>query len=302
MNTIGKMIFDFKMENEEFAHSLYARWDNFFANSAERITDEVLGKYDKRDSVIEIDCLDLDLGTIEEDAFNEHFPLLFQQKLEDALLQCLNNSQHNRSGYMPEKDYLFGILCRFLLHGTLPWSIADKYKNIGFLFLTVLKNDSKKLKAFLQTYGHYTGLQQRLVFHLDDPLLEDGVRLLAPGESVFIYSYIHLLKEKYNVLENNAVRESDYRDAVWLVVYAYLLTNRSSYFNKKSFIASTVNGLAVRYNLSYDHFLGLLVSQLSATAIKLSAPAELYLILDQLKKELYSRRLSESVHDLQKLY
>ena len=299
MNTISKITFDFKTDNEEFTRSLYERWDNFFDLNVEKIIDNVLGKYDRKGLVIEIDCLELDLEQIEEDSFDEHFPLLLREKLEEALLPYLNNIDNDQ---LTEKDYLFNILCRFLLHGYLPWNVANKYKNICELFLSVLKDNSKRLKSFLLTYGHYTVLQERLVYQLDEPLLEKGIYLLAPSESTFICSYIHFLKEKYNTQDKAYIQQSNYRNAVFLVVYSYLLTNRSSFFNKKSFLISTINQLAKKYNLTYDYLLTLLTMQLDSLAAKQSIHAELYLILKQLKSELSERLLKESFNDYEKLY
>jgi len=302
MNTIGKITFDFNMENEQFARSLYARWDTFFAINFERIVDRLLMKYDVNDTVVQINKLDIDLGCLNEDNFDEYFPLILEEKLEEALLQFLHNPQNVGISSMKEKDYLFGVLCRFLLHGVLPWDISNEYRDVNHLFLTILQSEGQRLKAFLQTYGHYTSLQERLVYQLNDPELEKGVRLLAPGESTFICSYIHLLRLKYRALEHPAVRESDYRNVTWLVVYAYLLTNRSSYFNKKSFIVITIEQLAARFNLPYDYLLRIIVSELDVWATKQAMPSGLFLILDQLRKELSEKNLKESVTDIEKLY
>ncbi|NDV67378.1 contractile injection system tape measure protein [Dysgonomonas sp. 25] len=283
MNTIGKIAFDFKTENEEFTRSLYERWDNFFALNVEKIIDSVLEKYDKKDSVIEISRIELDLEQIEEENFDEHFPLLLRERLEEALLQYLNNTNNKQSNQQTEKDYLFTILCHFLLHGYLPWHIEDKYKNICELFLVVLKDNSERLKTFLLTYGHYTSLQERLVYQLDEPLLEKGIYLLAPDESAFICSYIHFLKEKYITLDKAYIQQSNYRNTVYLVVYSYLLTNRSSFFNKKSFIISTINGLAKKYNLTYDYLLILFYQNNVLENVRL--PFDLIQVFEQLKQD-----------------
>lgn len=302
MNTIGTIAFDFRMENEEFARSLYARWDSFFAINFEKIADRLLMKYDMDATVIHINKLDIDLGCIAEDKFEEYFPRILEERLEETLIQMLHDPHHTKISSLAEKDYLFEILCKFLLHGSLPWNVENEYRDINHLFLTVLQNESKRLKAFLQTYGHYTSLQERLVYQLNDPGLEHGVRLLAPGDSVFICSYINLLKIKYRTLDNSVLREFDHRNATWLVVYAYLLTNRSSYFNKKSFIVATIEQLAARFILSYDYLLTVVVSELDMWATKQSMPSGLFLILDQLRKELSEKNLEKSLMDAGKLY
>lgn len=302
MNAIGEIKFDFRMENKAFACSLYGQWEEFFSQHLETVFDRVLEKYDAENSVTEIERLELDLGEIEEAFFHTNFPLRLQEKLEEAIMKHLLHSHSPRQARISEQAYLFDVLCRFLLHGSLPWSITEKYRNLCTLFLEVLKNNGKQLKSFLQTYGHYSSLQRRLVYQLDDPSLEKGVRLLVPGESVFICSYFRLLKEKYKKLLQPSVRESDYRNAAWLVIYAYLLTNRSSYFNRKSFIATTIRQLATNYNLSYEHFLTLLTAQLEVLGNRETLPSDLYLILYQLKQELSEVYLVQSATNYQRWY
>lgn len=302
MNTIGTIAFDFRMENEAFARSLYAGWDTFFAVNFEKIADRLLVKHDVKDTVIHINKLNIDLGNIEEDKFEEYFPRILEERMEEALIQMLCDPRRTEVSSQAEKDYLFDMLYKFLLHGSLAWNIEDEYRDINHLFLTVLRNEGKRLKAFLQTYGHYTSLQERLVYQLNDPGLEQGVRLLAPGESVFICSYINLLKVKYRVLENPVLHKSGLRNAVWLVVYAYLLTNRSSYFNKKSFIISTIVQLAARFILSYDYLLTVIASGLDTSETKQSMPSGLFLILDQLRKELSEKNIEKLLTDTGRLY
>ncbi len=303
MNQIGNITFDFSMQNEQFARNLYGRWDHFFLHKFEKIADELLLKYDKQSEIIEIESLSLDLGTFSEEEFDDHFPVVLKEKMEEVLLKYLLSDQKKISiKRSTDSNYCFDLLAYFLLHGSLPWNAANKYKDIRALFLEVLQNESIKLKQFLSTYGHYTSLQQRLVYQLNDPELEKGVNLLSPGSAEFIISYLHLLKAKYKEIEYSDIRESDYRNTVWLVIYAYLLNNRSSYFDKKSFIAQTILDLAGKYNLSYDRMLYLITNELQQYKIALAMSVELFTILLQLQKELSEKQLKMSASSAAKFY
>lgn len=114
----------------------------------------------------------------------------------------MQNSFYQGEAGISSAENLLDILCRFLLHGTLPWSTESRYRSFPALFLAVLSGYAAELKRFLFTYGHYTALQQRLVWHLEDPQLERGVRLLAPAESflsVPISACYRLSIKSYNV-------------------------------------------------------------------------------------------------------
>jgi len=305
MNTIGAIRFDFDMQDEGFARRLYARWEQFFPYNVERIADEVLSKYKlkMKNEELRIDQLELDLGSVSAEELDRQFPVRFGEKLEEALTQCLYHAETQQNvKRIPQKENIFQLLCEFLLHGTLSWNASEEYRDIHKLFLKVLQEKGKELKQFLQAYGHYTSLQQRLVYQLNDPELEKGVHLLTPEAGNFIIGYVHFLRAKYNDMEKLQTTGSHYRNAVWLVVYAYLLTQRSSYFDKKSFITQTILQLAAKHNLSYDSLLTLLTHELEVFQKKLTIPLELFQLLASLRKELSEKRLKESFIDAAKFY
>lgn len=337
MPQITTIQFLFQMQNEDFARNLYGRWDSLFANNVERIIDESLiemkgeiqvkgesGRMKDDDEKLStfnfqfsIDRLELDLGSILEEEFDDQFPIRLREKLEEALIQVKIESgkvkakeghlSNSTSHLSPEKDFSpltfhLSILSHFLLHGTLPWNATDEHKEINRLFLNVLHEDPNELKRFLQTYGHYTSLQERLVFQLQDPQLEKGVYLLGAGSGEFIVSYVKFLHVKHKETEQSGMTQSDFRNTVWFVVYSYLLTNRSSYFDKKSFVTQTMLQLAGKYNLNYDTLLQLMTSELGQFAEKLTIHPELFRILDQLNKEFAEKQYRESSINAAKFY
>ena len=291
MNSIECLKFDFRMENEAFARALYSRWDNFFARNVERIADAVLSKYDTPPETLEINTLQLDLGTLGEAGFDRQFPLRFRTQLEEALLQCIHRERQTSDPAqikrIPAQAHDFETLSYFLLHGTLPWTASGKQRDIRRLFAGVLRRNGRQLLQFLRTYGHYTSLQERLVYQLDDAELEKGASLLSPGSGGFICSYVRLLRAGYSKTAQPAgIRESDHRHTVWLVVYAYLLNNRGSYFDRKNFVAQTITGLAAKYNSGYGQLLKLITSELKQFTLSLTIPSELFVILLNLQREL----------------
>ncbi|MCD8167322.1 MAG: hypothetical protein LUE93_15165 [Bacteroides sp.] len=285
MNSIGKIVFDLISENEESPRHLYGRWDAHWIPLLEREADEVLQKYDLSSRVIQVDMLTLETGTLPEEEFDALFLPLFRQHLEETLRDYLQGSFYQREAGVSLSGNLLDILCRFLLHGTLPWSTESRYRSFSALFLAVLSGYAAELKQFLFTYGHYSALQQRLVWHLEDPQLERGVRLLASAESLFICSYIRLLQVKYKELQRPLMREDDYRNSLWQIVYAYLLHHRDSFFNRKHFVSSTIHRMAGHYNLTYRDLVLVFTSRLYSLSLRYTIPSPLYLLLFQLREE-----------------
>ena len=73
---VGKISFHFKMADEQFAKGLYANWNEFCQSCFTKILEECLGKYDNKDSYIEVDTLNLNIGSIEQKDFYSEFPKL----------------------------------------------------------------------------------------------------------------------------------------------------------------------------------------------------------------------------------
>lgn len=303
MNQIEKIEFNFDMQNEEFAQKLYGRWDTSVLQQVESVVDKILLRHDQPHKYLEIEQLDIDLGFINEDEFDDRFLLLLEEKLEEAITYAIfDPKQKMINKLVSEEENAFDVLCRFLLNGTISWNTEWKYKGISELFLYVLNTSGTLFKQFLLTYGHYTSLQERIVFQLKDPDLEKGITLLNSAESDFICSYVKLLFTRYQQLKQPAIRETDYRHTVWRVVYAYLFNQRSSYFNKKSFLCHTIIELAARYNLSYEYLLDVITKELADYNRELFTYSGLFKLLDELRLELTQKNRKESAFDAEELY
>lgn len=85
MINIGNISFRFRMADEVFAQQLYAGWDEFCRISFTDILEEYLGRYDTKDSYIEIDTLELNIGAIPQELFYEEFPKRVRAELEKVL-------------------------------------------------------------------------------------------------------------------------------------------------------------------------------------------------------------------------
>ena len=92
MINIGNISFRFRMADEVFAQQLYAGWDEFCRTCFTDILEEYLDRYDTKDSYIEIDALELNIGAIPQESFYEEFPKRVRAELEKVLLPASVNS------------------------------------------------------------------------------------------------------------------------------------------------------------------------------------------------------------------
>lgn len=282
MNHVEKIALHFSGENEYFFRSLYSNWESLWVDGLKKSTDRILTKYDDAAHTIELDTLELELSPILEEDFEHGFLPEYEELLEQALLKQLYGNAHKSLRKTPTQERLSELLFQFLLHGSLPWNIDTIYKDINLLFLEVAQNETSALRHFFRTYGHYTGLQQRLVFQLDDEALKEGIRTIASGDSHFIISYVLFVQSKHKQIHTPRISRTPYHKVVWQIVYAYLLTDRSSFFDKKSFLRQTIRQLAIRHDIPYTKLLFLLLLKPEHRS---HYPMELQLLLNTLKKE-----------------
>lgn len=285
MNSISSIALHVTAHDEEFIRNWYRDFELFADKRIKEVANRVLMRCDQYGFEIEISKLDLDLGNISEDDFEQDFERILEEKLEESLLREILYPSRKEDKRLEEADYQLEALKQFLLHGTLSWNMAQRFKNMEELLRSVLKTKAKEFTSFLKSYGHYTSLQLRMIYQFDDPELFEVVQLLAPAEFSFIRSYIVFLRVKYaETAQHVRIREEERRTAIWRVVYAYLLNNQSAAFNRKLFVKETIGSLASHINLSYGellHTLTFFLRQGFSSAI----PSGLQVILQELKAE-----------------
>lgn len=123
MINIGNISFRFRMADEVFAQQLYAGWDEFCRTCFTDILEEYLGRYDTKDSYIEIDTLELNIGAIPQESFYEEFPKRVRAELEKVLLSA---SVQNASSTESKGKRLENLI-HYLRHGfCLPgWDMQE---------------------------------------------------------------------------------------------------------------------------------------------------------------------------------
>lgn len=123
MINIGNISFRFGMADEVFAQQLYADWDEFCRTCFTDILEEYLGRYDTKDSYIEIDTLELNIGAIPQESFYEEFPKRVRAELEKVLLSASVNSASSTES----KGKRLENLIHYLRHGfCLPgWDMLE---------------------------------------------------------------------------------------------------------------------------------------------------------------------------------
>lgn len=259
MIVIGKTKFEFQMGDEKFALSLYGKWDTFCYSGFQRIADEILSAEDREHRVIQVNRLCLDLGTLLPEDFYEQFPLRLAEELKMAFRNVLNSpGRHEVKEFSIQEEYC-RTLIYYLLHGHLKWDHISGEFNLGKYIHRLTGEKSGELQRFLRSEGWRGEVRKRLVFQLNDSLLESLVMLTESGESEFINRYTRFLIHRRPSPTVSRFGERAYRDMVWWLVLVYLWADCKGYFSRKELVRYTLRGLSARLGISLADLVMLLI-------------------------------------------
>lgn len=289
MITIGTIKFDFRVGNEPFANSLNSNWDHFFSASFEKVVDEVLSAYDSDNQVITIDTLPVDMGKIAEEEFEHQFPLRLREVLEEYAKNYLSRGSilSSQTGICRDTvgNSAFKIMCFYLLHGYMPYETDSKYVDLHFLLSMVISESAYHFREFLNSYGHYDFVCQRLIYNYSDEEIERIVDVVQPSESKFINLYVRVQIRSYETLERPDIAKEDYRNVVWILVLAYLFTESSTYYNRKQMMVHTLRGISAHFNFAFSKMTGLLTESIQHLEQTIGLLPELWSLLKEIRRD-----------------
>lgn len=287
MITIQKNEFEFEAENEVFVRTLYGQWDTFHRTCFEQVVDEVLSRYDTPDELIRIEALHLDLGTLTEAEFYEQFPRRLAQQLDETFAAFLARKDTHPGDIkiIPIKQSLLDQFSLYLLKGYLPWEEESRRWNLSDLVEEIIRSDAGGLLRLLQAEGGKTSVRERLVFQFPDADLQRLTEIIVPSDAPFINAYAGFLIDSHRRLQRPNLTLRDFRDGVWLVIWAYLLAESKGYYSRKQLVGYTLQGLSARYAIPLDTLLDWMTAGLEEWgAVRLAVP-ELLVILSEIREE-----------------
>lgn len=287
MITIGTVKFDFQTNDEPFAWTLNGRWDTFFHTSFEAVAEEVLEAYDLSEQVIRINSLPLDLGTIEKDRFDSQFPLRLREALHTYCRENLTQGKPIQGiNVVSTGRNAFDLLSFFLLHGYFPYTASEEDKDLSLLLKKVIRWEAYRFREFLNSYGHYDFLCNRLVYQFTDEELEQVVHLVQPSESKFINLYVRVQIHTYASLKRSDVTRDNYRNVVWTLVLAYVFAEGAGYSGRKQMVLYTIRGLAAHLNMTIPEMIRILTESIRELEQTVEHLPELWNILKEIRKDI----------------
>ena len=122
------------------------------------------------------------------------------------------------------------------------------------------------MRLLLRTLGPRAAVRQRLAGQLDEPVLVSLVQLLEPVHAGAMVSHMRGMLRMHANQPLVPQDAAGFGRVLWRLVLDYLLAERGSLFNRRSYVHSLLLGMAARYRMRYSELLATVLSHLSVRA------------------------------------
>jgi hypothetical protein len=244
------------------------------------------------DIILSLDEVDIDLGNITYDLLARDLAgkvlLELEKEIKYRLSLRQNTSSETPGGDGPQfkslKAGYADLLEYFLLTGAMPWWasgewMADPVTLIEYL----LAEDTAGLKRLIIRAGQQDYVRRRLVYQFSDQVIHDLINLLEPAQATFIFDYhaaVVKVHQQGELIESATNKVFD--KTLWVFILTYILVDRGSLFNQKSFVRSTLAGIAHHHNRNYADLLILLTAALNSDQLLSRQSSYLPVIIEEL--------------------
>lgn len=236
---------------------------------------------------LKINTLEVDLGIIEYQDFQEELPL----KLKSALHQKLQDiirypHMHGQGLEVIHEDISFiESLKYFLLQGIKPWSYATASMGIHELFNDQITHNRTTLMNMIASIGIHQYVRKRIAWQLKEPVIKKIIESIEPSNhrQIFIFS-----EELTNIQKKETVVKTslqDFKKNLWFWILNYLFIERGSMFNKMAFVKSNIQQMANHFNIEYYTLFELIEDAVHNIYGNTSIKNDFILILIALSKE-----------------
>lgn len=226
----------------------------------ERVCDELAaaGRHQR------LERIEIDLGALPavgfEAAAEERLYREFKAALERALAAA-GRGEGAGGEELSEAEVRRRLLAAYLTRGYLPYW-ADPASRFDTLFDAVAAAEPDALVALVVHLGGSETVLRRLAAQLGEAQWRRLIELLEPEHGDLILSYLFDLEYVHRFERLLALSDRRFSRLVRQLALAYLVEERGSQFNRRSFVRSLLSRIARGQGLSYALLLGTLVNAL----------------------------------------
>lgn len=260
---------DYSMPDTEEANPVQNRMSHLMNTRLTQQLDDLFTEFSHPNFPIQLDRLEIDLGSISLDDFETELPLRLEEVLRKKLQAIIQKQGVLEPSGIKKLIPRLEVLAFFLSKGGYPWWAKNKFtENPVELFRPLLESHQGALKNMLLNTMGSEWVRKRMVHSFEWIDLKAVVRLLEPVESETIINYQEELAIQQEKTAFIKAERRDFQKLSWEVILKYLYEERGSEFNQKSFLKQVLIDLANRFNTTYQELiqkLEIIAAQFDAT-------------------------------------
>ncbi len=248
------------LDNESRASQLQQRMVDLCQHELQQMMETCFDASCPSDKIIRFKKVEIDIGNIGIDELRSEWPQRVINALRLALADALRNASANGVEITTMRSGQLDCITHYFRFGYLPWS--DQQTDMVVLLQETLKQEPDALAHLMRTLGSSLTVRTRIVERFNSDRLCQLVSVLEPrhaDELIAYHNYLVKLNQQEDIVE---AQQNVLEKTLWLFVFNYLLVERDSAFNAKSYAKSILQQFAFHFNIAFDDLLSLIVAAL----------------------------------------
>ncbi|MEW6346946.1 MAG: contractile injection system tape measure protein [Pseudomonadota bacterium] len=238
-----------------------------------------------------LDRFEIDLGDAPPDRL--------EQVLEERLAKVLRDRLIDRFGFPAGAFDRTGVRAQGESGGTVPYvgnanlealagwlegRVQLDARAVNRLFTDTLAVSAHDVALLLREHGRSELRRERLVMTLEAPVRVRVVRALRPTDAQQVIGDIDRFSEHHRAAPVSAMTQQAFDAVLWQTVFAYLLADRGSRFNRRMFLGSLLTKLAAHAGVAFTDLLDSLLARVADNHHAVERDESLREVLESLRR------------------
>jgi hypothetical protein len=248
------------LDNESKASQLHQRIIELCQHELQQMMETCFDANCPPDKIIRFKKVEIDIGNIGIDELRSEWPRRVINALRVALADALQNASANGVEITTMRSGQLDCIAHYFRFGYLPWS--DQHTDVATLLQNALKQEPDALADLMRMLGSSLSVRTRIVERFNSNRLCQLVKVLEPrhaNDLIAYHNYLVKLNQQEDIVE---AQQNVLEKTLWLFVFNYLLVERDSAFNAKSYAKSILQQFAFHFNIAFDDLVSLIVAAL----------------------------------------
>lgn len=271
-HAIGRQLWEIEVSSEELALALRPRLSDWNRRHWLPCIEATLEDLDLTDHQIRIGRLELDLGVVTVPHMQGRSLQALERDLRERLEARLRSalSDHIRGlistdgaevasasniEIVPVEQAQVELFEHFLLRGFLPFWASRRNFRFGDLLQHLSDTNPVQVVQTIRRHGHRQRTLHRLVAQLDRDAFHKLLTLLEPAQAALLVAYLLDIERLHRHRPLIAMDSRRLGHSLAVLTLAFLVNDRGSRFNRKSYVRSLILGLARARGIVYSDLL-----------------------------------------------